>query len=134
MWRIIYRWLVNSFQKFVSYSLYLTGFSISKYLKMTGLTKDQEAFLEECNLEFFERFTDSDLEFKRVFDSEIPPPPIVTPWYGKQRFNNRDRDRPGGSYNNFRNYGREDREEQSSNYYGDRDRGYHNKERHFRPY
>lgn len=67
-----------------------------------NLTKQQLAFLEECNLEFSERYTDSDLEYKKLYDLGIPPPPIMCPWYGKARFNNRDRG-GGGRYNDHRN-------------------------------
>ncbi|XP_057653346.1 uncharacterized protein LOC130892151 [Diorhabda carinulata] len=68
------------------------------------LSPDQKKFLKECDLEFSERFTDNDLEFKKILDSDIPAPPIISPWYDRQRFNNRDRDRPSGSYNNYRNF------------------------------
>ncbi|CAG9858439.1 unnamed protein product [Phyllotreta striolata] len=109
-----------------------------------NLTKEQKDFLEECNLEFSERFTDSDIEYKKIFDSEIPPPPIVAPWYGRQRFNNRDR--PGGSYNNYRdqNYRREGnqnyRREDNHNYRREDNQGYRREgnrshgDRRYRPY
>ncbi|XP_050513338.1 uncharacterized protein LOC126889267 [Diabrotica virgifera virgifera] len=105
------------------------------------LTSEQKSFLEECNLEFSERYTDADVEFMKIFDSEIPPPPIVSPWYGRQRFNNRDRDRPGGSYNNYRN--RDTSRDYSENHRGREYRHHHQRDdreyRHpqqdrFRPY
>ncbi|KAG5897170.1 hypothetical protein JTB14_022533 [Gonioctena quinquepunctata] len=93
------------------------------------LSREQESFLEECNLEFSERFTDSDIEYKRTYDTGIPPPPIMCPWFGKSRFNHRDR--PGGSRydNNFRNRHRDSRQENNH-----RDGGYHHRDRQFRPY
>lgn len=90
-----------------------------------NLSPDQKKFLTECSLEFSDRFTDNDLEFMKILDSGIPPPPIVSPWYGKQRFNNRDRDRPSGSYNNYRSRNRDFNE---NNY-----RENHNRDR-YRPY
>ncbi|KAF2894436.1 hypothetical protein ILUMI_11743 [Ignelater luminosus] len=102
------------------------------------LTKEQEAFLDECLLEFSDRYTDADIEYKKVYDTGIPPPPIMYPWYGRPRLGgnrDRDRDRTGGSYrsgyrehryeNNYR-----DRDQHREN---DRDRRYQD-HRRFRPY
>ncbi|XP_018561318.1 uncharacterized protein LOC108903576 [Anoplophora glabripennis] len=84
-----------------------------------NLTKEQLTFLEECNLEFSERYTDSDLEYKKIFDLGIPPPPIMYPWYGKGRFN-RDRGR-GGRYNDYRSRNQFHHNEDTRNRdYGDR--------------
>lgn len=75
------------------------------------LTDEDEKFVEECELEFAERFTDSEPDFKRVFDEGIPPPPIISPWYPKFRHRERGyqrRDnRNWGGHNH--NRGREDR-------------------------
>lgn len=84
-----------------------------------NLTKEQLAFLEECNLEFSERYTDSDLEYKKIYDLGIPPPPIMCPWYGKGRFNNRDRG--GDRYNDHRNRNQYYRNEDNNR---NRDYGY----------
>ncbi|KAJ8982523.1 hypothetical protein NQ317_018564 [Molorchus minor] len=66
------------------------------------LSKEQLTFLEECNLEFSERFTDADLEYKKVYDLGIPPPPIVYPWWTPGRGRNFNRNRAGSSrYNNY---------------------------------
>lgn len=90
------------------------------------LTSEQIAFLEECALEFSDRFTDSDLDYKKMYDSEIPPPPIMHPWYGRNRMVP-NRYRPGGSqhdnrdnrYDNRyrdRDYGKRDRRDNDSSY------------------
>lgn len=60
-----------------------------------NLTVDQEEFLAECENEFNDRYTDSDKEYKKIYDLGIPPPPIMFPWYGRPRYN----DRPGSSRN-----------------------------------
>ncbi|CAG9840056.1 unnamed protein product [Diabrotica balteata] len=99
------------------------------------LTSEQKSFLEECNLEFSERYTDADIEFMKIFDSEIPPPPIVSPWYGRRRFNNRDR--PGGSYNNYRNRDNSEnnRGRESRDHYQREDGEYrHPQQDRYRPY
>lgn len=82
------------------------------------LTPEQERFLKECSLEFSERFTNLDLEFKAIYDAEIPPPPIMFPWYGRPRYNNRDYQ--GGSRNDhYRN-----RNSYQHNPYGNREQRY----------
>lgn len=83
------------------------------------LTKEQKAFLEECNLEFSDRFTDADLEYKKVYNEGIPPPPIMYPWYGRNRPGNNRNYRAGGSRHD------DNRSEHSEN--NDRERGYRNK-------
>lgn len=84
-----------------------------------NLTSEQKAFLEECKLEFSDRFTDADIEFKKIYDLGIPPPPIMCPWYIRNRYNNRDR--AGGSrYHDYK-----DRSE---------NRGYNNTDYHNRGY
>ncbi|KAJ8951860.1 hypothetical protein NQ318_019836 [Aromia moschata] len=60
------------------------------------LTENQLAFLEECNLEFSERYTDSDLEYKKVYDTGIPPPPIICPWWTHLRGRRFNGERSGG--------------------------------------
>ncbi|XP_044267358.1 uncharacterized protein LOC123013090 [Tribolium madens] len=85
------------------------------------LSREQEAFLEECALEFSDRFTDADFEYKRIYDLGIPKPPIMCQWYGKARFN---RDRGENRYNDRRDY--------RSDHY--RDRNSYHKDRKYRPY
>lgn len=79
------------------------------------LTKEQKAFLEECNLEFSDRFTDADLEYKKVYSEGIPPPPIMYPWYGRNS-------RPGPNRNNSRASGSKYDDDRN-----DRDRSYRNR-------
>ncbi|KAK4880740.1 hypothetical protein RN001_008886 [Aquatica leii] len=58
------------------------------------LTREQEAFFGECLLEFSDRYTNADIEYKKVYDEGIPPPPIMYPWHGRQKltaYRNRDR-------------------------------------------
>lgn len=77
---------------------------------METLTKEQKAFLEECNLEFSDRFTDADLDYKKVFDEGIPPPPIMFPWHGRNKPALANRNRAGGSrYNDYRGERNNDR-------------------------
>lgn len=92
------------------------------------LTKEQRKFLEECALEFSDRFTDSDLEYKKIYDTGIPPPPIMHPWYSRNRMV-QNRNRPGGSQYN------DNRERYENNYrhrdnrdYGRRDRDHFNRD------
>lgn len=63
-----------------------------------SLTFEQSKFLEECEEEFADRYTDEDAEYKKVLEEGIPSPPIVYPW-NPQRYNNRNRSgsRPGPS-------------------------------------
>lgn len=49
------------------------------------LTREQKEFLEECMLEFGNRFTDEDSDFKEALERDISTPPIVNPWYGRPR-------------------------------------------------
>lgn len=94
-----------------------------------ALTPDQEAFIEECSLEFSNRFTDADLEYKAVYSSEIPDPPIMCPWFERNRYNrdsNRERWGEGSSVNQHHrdlqrnNYKRNRGSDQQQNSYHDR--------------
>lgn len=70
------------------------------------LTPEQEKFLQECDREFKDRFTDKDEEFKRHCDRAVNPPPILDDWTNRQSnrgYNNR------GRYNNYNNRGGGDR-------------------------
>lgn len=61
-----------------------------------NLSVEQEKFLEQCERDFVDRYSDSDEQYKKVYDSGIPSPPIMSPWYNRYRFNN---DRQGGIRN-----------------------------------
>ncbi|XP_050309976.1 uncharacterized protein LOC126745962 [Anthonomus grandis grandis] len=94
-----------------------------------SLTQEQQTFIEECELEFADRYTNKDPDYKKVYDKGIPDPPIMCPWYMRSR--NNYRDRAGGSqpYNDHRN--NQDWEQQGygrnrthNNRYARRDRPY----------
>lgn len=48
-----------------------------------SLTEEQKAFIEECEEEFKDRFTDKDGEFMKLKGVEPKNPPIMDPWYNK---------------------------------------------------
>jgi len=55
------------------------------------LTKDQVAFLAECEKEFCDRYTDKDTEYMELKNKPLSNPPIVYPWNGgqlRQQFGN----------------------------------------------
>ncbi|XP_014233239.2 uncharacterized protein DDB_G0287625-like isoform X1 [Trichogramma pretiosum] len=82
------------------------------------LTQEQQNFLKDSELEFKDRYTESDERFMKVKSSVIRKPPIVDPWHNTaQRSNNwprRDRQRHGHERNRYRDGNR------------DRDRHYQN--------
>lgn len=49
------------------------------------LTTEQKEFLEECLVEFANRFTEEDEEYKKAYERGITTPPIMSPWYGRPR-------------------------------------------------
>ncbi|KAG7199232.1 hypothetical protein KM043_018101 [Ampulex compressa] len=51
----------------------------------TNLTEEQKKFLEECENEFKDRYTEKDSDFMKVKNAEIKKPPIIDPWHPKQR-------------------------------------------------
>ncbi|CAH1957024.1 unnamed protein product [Acanthoscelides obtectus] len=93
-----------------------------------SLTKEQKQFLDECKLEFSDRFTSSDLAYMKIYESGIPTPPVFYPW-NNRRFNNRER--PGSSRNDqYRN--RHSPNQQS--YYRGTERDRRQNDRYYRPY
>ncbi|XP_031333891.1 uncharacterized protein LOC116163901 [Photinus pyralis] len=92
------------------------------------LTKEQEAFLEECLLEFSDRYTDADFEYKKTYDRGVPPPPIMFPWYGRPKLTGYRR-RNQGDHGGYRD--RHDNNFRGNDQY--RDRREHQESR-FRPY
>jgi RNMT-activating mini protein len=109
------------------------------------LSDEDRKFVEECEDEFKDRFTEHDPEFVEFCRQPAKPPPIVDPWmqnsqrrnfqhqsegggggYGGQRggYNRRYNNRGGGYQNNYRGRGGG-----GGGYNGD-GRSYHNK----RPY
>lgn len=49
------------------------------------MTEEQIRFLEECEIEFKDRFTENDIEFMKIKRAIPKKPPIVDPWYNKPR-------------------------------------------------
>lgn len=68
-----------------------------------NLSKEQLAFLRECEVEFKDRYTEADPEYRAVV-TQAEDPPIIHPWKQNKRqrpfqhFN-----RGGGGYNNYNN-------------------------------
>lgn len=62
----------------------------------SDLSVEQKEFLEECEIEYVDRFSDADYGYKLIYDNGIPSPPIMFPWYNRGRYSN---DKPGGSRN-----------------------------------
>ncbi|XP_077279983.1 uncharacterized protein LOC143907223 [Temnothorax americanus] len=49
------------------------------------LTSEQAKFIEECEEEFKDRYTENDSDFMKIKTQEPKRPPIVDPWYNKPR-------------------------------------------------
>lgn len=83
------------------------------------LTTEQKDFLEECLVEFANRYTDEDEEYKRAYERVISIPPIMSPWHGRPRLTaNR-----SGNRNSY--HGRQyDRDRQDQDRY-DRDKDHY---------
>ena len=121
---------------------------------MNELSKEQSEFLNECEEEFKNRYTEEDEQFMKIKSAVPKKPPIVDPWHNApQRSNNwsrnnRDRDRRNWQrHDRDRERGREgrdrdrDRERDRERYrddYRDRNRDYHtgrhHQHRNYRPY
>ncbi|KZC09573.1 hypothetical protein WN55_00245 [Dufourea novaeangliae] len=50
-------------------------------MENTSETDEQKNFLEECENEFKDRYTDKDSEFMKIKNMTLKRPPIVDPWY-----------------------------------------------------
>lgn len=48
--------------------------------KINHLTEEDVKYLNECENEFKDRFTESDEEFRALCNKPVSDPPIVTPW------------------------------------------------------
>lgn len=82
------------------------------------LSVEQEQFLEQCEIEFVDRYSACDKEYINIYKAGISSPPIMFPWYGRFRFNN---DRQGcsgneGHHQRTRGYHRGSRQLERSNY------------------
>lgn len=49
------------------------------------MTEEQKRFVEECEVEFKDRFTENDIEFMKIKSASPKKPPIIDPWYNKPR-------------------------------------------------
>jgi len=94
--------------------------------KINHLTEEDVKYLNECENEFKDRFTENDDEFAALSNQPVSDPPIVTPWMtrsgnagssnyrGHRNYNQRpyhhrhNRSGGGGSGNYNRNYGHND--------------------------
>ncbi|XP_014606819.1 PREDICTED: RNMT-activating mini protein [Polistes canadensis] len=50
-----------------------------------NMTEEQKRFVEECEIEFKDRFTENDIEFMKIKSASPKKPPIIDPWYTKPR-------------------------------------------------
>lgn len=93
---------------------------------MVELTKEQQDFLNQCEEEFKDRYSEKDGEYMKIYLAEPSKPPIVDPWHSMpQRSNpNQGRDR-----RNWQRHGDRDRDNRERDR-GDRDREY--RERDYR--
>eukprot|EP00092_Neocalanus_flemingeri_P018299 GFUD01019806.1.p1 GENE.GFUD01019806.1~~GFUD01019806.1.p1 ORF type:complete len:123 (+),score=49.42 GFUD01019806.1:78-446(+) len=80
------------------------------------LSEEQEQFLAECEAQFSGRYSQADKDFMQVKIAGVSQPPVVQPWYAKQRGGGGgggDRDRRR-SRSRSRSGGRRDRERSRS--------------------
>lgn len=72
----------------------------------TELTKDQQDFLNECQREFADRFTEKDKDFMTHCERPVNPPPILDEFRSRGHYSNRDRDRQSGGNDGRHDYNR----------------------------
>uniref|UniRef100_A0A2M3ZAA8 Uncharacterized protein n=1 Tax=Anopheles braziliensis TaxID=58242 RepID=A0A2M3ZAA8_9DIPT len=91
------------------------------------LSAEEQAFLEECEHEYANRFTDLDEEFMEYCKRAPPPPPIVFPWNPGYRRGGGGGGPWRGHRNDRRFYdrGRGGHYSQGQRYDGSRQRSYH---------
>lgn len=98
------------------------------------LTTEQKDFLEECLVEFANRYTDEDEEYKKAYERGISTPPIMSPWQGRPRMTaNRNRN----SYQNRqydRNRDDDNRYDRNRDYESNYSRNDRHRDRRYRPY
>lgn len=103
-----------------------------------SLTKEQEDFLKECETEFSNRYTNEDPDYKKVYDVGTPAPPIICPWYGRNRFGDNnfksrrhntsgDHQRMYNSNRDHQDFSRDNRYERQKRYREDDDSRSYNK-------
>lgn len=93
-----------------------------------NMTDEQKKFLQECELEFANRYTDEDKEFMKIKTMELIKPPIVDPWYNKSR-RSYDGPRQGGRRNHWerRSYDKTDRYDRHDRHSHRSNAPYHNR-------
>ncbi|XP_059621781.1 RNA guanine-N7 methyltransferase activating subunit [Phlebotomus argentipes] len=85
---------------------------VDPHRHIRNLTEDQKRFLDECEKEFAQRFTEKEREFSEFYRKEPQEPPIVENWmqgqFGRHhgRSDHYQRDRFGGGRNDYRPPGR----------------------------
>lgn len=84
-----------------------------------NLTDEERAFVNECELEFINRYTEKDYDYMLHIKIGMNPPPCVEPWYPKGE----NRDRNDGGYRNDRNEGGYRNERNDGGYRNDRNEG-----------
>lgn len=65
----------------------------------------QKAFLERCEEEFTNRYSEEDSDYKKLLTEGVSDPPVVDPWYNKPR-RNYNWSRGGGGHHQRRDWGR----------------------------
>lgn len=108
------------------------------------LSKEQLEFLNSCEEEFKDRYTDKDEEFMKIKESDTIKPPVVDSWpSGNQRSNNWNRPNQNRNWHDRDRNRQRDRYRERDNYRGregdggrdDRYGGGHNLyQRSHRPY
>lgn len=102
--------------------------------KINRLSDEDASFINECEQEFGNRYTDADAEFKELMAKPNSKPPILDPWPG-QRGGYRPHNRSNNAGGNYR-YNNDRRFNDSRHDRGDENnRGYrqHRQQNH-RPY
>lgn len=51
--------------------------------KINILSEEHQLFLNECEEEFKDRFTEDDAEFQAYCAQPPPPPPVLEPWQNR---------------------------------------------------
>ncbi|CAK1600005.1 unnamed protein product [Parnassius mnemosyne] len=92
-----------------------------------SLCVDDKDFLEKCEEEFKDRYTENDEDFMKIFNAEPSNPPILENWWGSQNYGRRNDQRSNRRFDRSSNRqrGNEDRGYRDRNYH--QERGYENR-------
>ncbi|OWR51467.1 RNA guanine-N7 methyltransferase activating subunit-like [Danaus plexippus] len=74
-----------------------------------GLSADEKEFLEKCEAEFKDRFTERDEEYMKVVNRDPPTPPILENWLSSNSSGRRHDRRYNNRHNTYDRYGNRDR-------------------------